>query len=134
MEGGLEEANKGHMNRAQRRAAKPKKQKKPAWHGLTKEQKKEALFRNGITTKDLEREYDTGYKQARRELTSFTMMMFYCATAIAAHRLFGFGEARITRLLDDIQRIMTEEIGTEDMIERCKRETGMDIIEDGYDN
>lgn len=123
------------MNRQQRRAAKraaPKK--KPAWHGLTKEQKQEALFRNGITAKDLQREYDTGYKQARKELTSFAMMMFYCATAIAAHRLFGFGETRIARLLDDIQQIMTEEIGTEDIIERCRRETGIDVIEDGYDN
>lgn len=123
------------MNRQQRRAAKraaPKK--KPIWHGLTREEKKEALFRNGITTKDLEREYDIGYKQARQELTSFAMQMFYCAAAISAHRLFGFGETRITRLLDDIQQIMTEEIGTEDMIERCRRETGIDIEEGGYDN
>lgn len=123
------------MNRQQRRAAKKAASKKrPIWHGLTREEKKEALFRNGITAKDLAREYETGYKQARQDLTSFAMMMFYCATAIATHRLFGFGEARITRLLDDIQQIMTEEIGTEDMIERCKRETGIEIEDSGYDN
>ena len=38
------------------------------------------------------------------------------------------------RLLDDIQLIMTEEITTCDIIQRCKDETGVDIFENDYDS
>lgn len=62
------------------------------------------------------------------------MRFFYSAAAIASHRLFGFGETRICRLLDDIQLIMTEEITTYDIIQRCKDETGVDIFENDYDS
>lgn len=94
----------------------------------------ERLSRNGITPKDLENEYRRGYDTARKELTSFTMRMFYCAAALAAHELHGFGERRIIRLLDRIQQIMTEEICTADITQRLRRETGIDIFDSDYDN
>ena len=123
------------MNRQQRRAAKkttPKK--KPSYHNLTPEQKREALFKNGITDKDLKKSYEDGYAQARKELTGFTMRMFYCATGCALHEIHHFGQDRIVRVLDRIQEIMTEEICTQDIIERLKRETGLDIFDSDYDN
>lgn len=92
------------------------------------------LSQNGITPKDLENEYQKGYDNARADLTSFCMQFFYCGAAIAAHNLFGFGETRIERLLTEMQRVMTEEIDREDIRERCKRETGVDVIERGFDN
>lgn len=94
----------------------------------------ERLSQNGITPKDLENEYQKGYDNARADLTSFCMQFFYCGAAIAAHNLFGFGETRIERLLTEMQRVMTEEIDREDIRERCKRETGVDVIERGYDS
>lgn len=94
----------------------------------------ERLSQNGITPKDLENEYQKGYDNARHDLTSFCMQFFYCGAAIAAHNLFGFGETRIERLLTEMQRVMSEEIDREDIRERCKRETGVDIIEGGFDN
>lgn len=92
------------------------------------------LSRNGITPKDLEQEYQRGYDAARKELTSFTMRMFYCACGLALHDLYGFGETRIIRTLDRVQEIMTEEICTADIADRLKRETGIEIFDTDYDN
>lgn len=92
------------------------------------------LSKNGITPKDLEDEFKRGYDAARSDLTRMTMQFFYSAIAIATHRLFKFGETRIYRLLDAVQQIMCEEITTVDIRARCKEETGVDIIENEYDN
>lgn len=92
------------------------------------------LSRNGITPKDLEDEYKRGYDEARKELTSFTMRMFYCAIGLATHELYGHGETRIIRTLDRVQEIMTEEICTADIAARLKRETGIEIFDTDYDN
>lgn len=92
------------------------------------------LSRNGITPKDLEDEFKRGYDAARKELTSFTMRMFYCAVGLATHELYGHGETRIIRTLDRVQEIMTEEICTADIADRLKMETGIEIFETDYDN
>lgn len=94
----------------------------------------ERLSRNGITPKDLENEYRRGYDDARKDLTSFTMRMFYCAIGLATHELYGHGETRIIRTLDRVQEIMTEEICTADIMQRLKQETGIDIFDTDYDN
>lgn len=94
----------------------------------------ERLSRNGITPKDLEEEYQRGYDAARKELTSFTMRMFYCAVGLATHELYGHGQTRIIRTLDRVQEIMTEEICTADIAARLKRETGIEIFDTDYDN
>lgn len=96
--------------------------------------RREAWEKNGITKEDLKTEYERGRSDAQKDLARFTMRFFYSAAAIASHRLFGFGETRIYRLLDDIQLIMTEEITTCDIIQRCKDETGVDIFENDYDS
>ena len=94
----------------------------------------ERLSRNGITPKDLENEYRRGYDDARKDLTSFTMRMFYCAIGLATHELYGHGETRIILTLDRVQEIMTEEICTADIMQRLKQETGIDIFDTEYDN
>lgn len=122
-------------NRADRRKAAKKNQKKaPVWAHMTKLEKQEKLFKNGITDKDLRKAYDDGYKAAHDQLAGFQMKMLYCATAISLHKLFGFGETRIIRTLDEIQQTMCEEICTQDIFDRCKREIGLDIFNSEYDN
>lgn len=105
-----------------------------AQHIAAEKKRREAWEKNGITKEDLKTEYERGRSDAQKDLTRFTMRFFYSAAAIASHRLFGFGETRICRLLDDIQLIMTEEITTCDIIQRCRDETGVDIFENDYDS
>lgn len=130
------------MNRKQRREEAKRQQREDV---LTQQsaygrmmQKREAvkarLEQNGITIRDLEQEFERGYKAAQADLTRYQMQMFYCAAGIAAHDTFRFGQKRISRLLNRIQTIMTEEICTGDITERMKRETGLDVVDEGYDN
>lgn len=96
----------------------------------------ERFMKNGITEQDVKDAYDRGYKAAIKEyvdkLLPYQQKFFYSAAAIAAHDLFGFGKDRGERLLDRIQQIMCEEISAGDIIDRCKRETGVDAFNDEY--
>lgn len=38
----------------------------------------------------------------------------------------------LIRALETVQQIMTEEICTADIIERCRKETGLDIVGGGW--
>lgn len=120
------------MNRAQRRAAKKSEpKKKPEGHNLSARERLANIEKNGITAKELERSFEDGRREAMKIRTNYIMNMFFAANAIALHREFGFGEQRITRVLKRTERIMIEELTTEDITERCRRETGIDIdIED----
>lgn len=97
---------------------------------------RERLMKNGLTTQDIQDAYEKGRKDATAEyvdkLLPFQQKFFYSAAAIAAHDLFGFGKERGLRLLERIQEIMCEEISTGDIIDRCKRETGVDCFEEEF--
>lgn len=131
------------MNRAERRKQERQQRRDyailPDWKKREIEAKialNQRLAKNGITKKDLDDAYVQGQKVAReeyaKELLPYQQTFFYSACAIAAHNLFGFGKERGERLLDEIERIMTEEICTEDILKRCKRETGIDVMEGNY--
>ena len=131
------------MNRAERR--KQERQQRRDFATLPEWKKAEiaakaayasSLARNGITEEDLDKAYRQGMADMQKkyvaERLDYMQKFFYSACAIAAHNLFGFGKTRGERLLEETERIMTEEITTEDIIQRCKRETGIDIMEGGY--
>jgi len=131
------------MNRADRR--KQEKQERRAIAALPEWKKAELnakaavtarMMQQGISPDDLKAEYERGRREATKEyvdrLLPYQQRFFYSAAAIAAHDLFGFGKVRGERLLDRIQEIMCEEISTGDIIQRCKRETGVDVFEEEY--
>ena len=131
------------MNRAQRRKEERQQRRAiaelPEWKKAElarKQAVRERLMKNGLTTQDIQDAYEKGRKDATAEyvdkLLPFQQKFFYSAAAIAAHDLFGFGKDRAMRLLDRIQEIMCEEISTGDIIQRCKRETGVDCFEEEY--
>jgi hypothetical protein len=59
---------------------------------------------------------------------------FYAALACALKQHFKFGEERIIRVFRGVLENMNGEITVHDMLERCKRETGLDIIQYVEDN
>lgn len=132
------------LRRAQERAERKKhdvqvtahqfRQSLPSEYFAAKMKEMERINQNGITTADLQANYDKGYKDARKDLTIFVTANFYAAVAIANKRLYGHGETRLIRTLDTVQQIMSEEITVHDIIERCKQETGIDILAEGYTN
>lgn len=84
---------------------------------------------NGISLADVKAEFDRGYAAARRDITSFTMRMFYGALGIALHDLYGFGQERCARVFERVNQVMVEEICTEDITERLRREVGIDLVD-----
>lgn len=131
------------MNRAERR--KQEKQQRhsaaliPEWKKAelaAKAATAQRMMQNGITQEDLDKAYRRGFMEAQekfvKETLPYQQKFFYSACAIAAHNLYGFGKDRGERLLDETERIMTEEITTEDIIKRCQRETGIDIMAGNY--
>ena len=104
-----------------------------AQHIAAEKKRREAWEKNGITEADLKAAYEKGYAVARRDLTVYAIRMFCAATAISLHRLHKFGESRIARVLEDVQCVMNEEICTDDILDRCKAETGIDIRCGDYD-
>lgn len=97
-----------------------------------KQARYEKLEKNGITVKDLEENYKRGKHDAFTWASEYYQPYFYSAIAIALHRDLKFGETRMIRFLEAVQQIMTEEICTADIIERCRRETGLDIVGGGW--
>lgn len=87
--------------------------------------------KNGIRKEDLDREYDRGFRAGQRELTSYYSNYFFASVAIALKREFRFGEGRIRRVMEAMKEIMTWEITTCDILDRCMRETGIEIREEG---
>lgn len=75
----------------------------------------------------IDRAYQQGYNQARKDLATFTTKQFLSATALAAHRHMRFGTFRCSRLLGWIREILLEEMADGKLIEKCKQETGIDI-------
>ena len=131
------------MNRAERRKAEKAQARAiaeiPEWRKAKLERDVAVSLRmiqNGITQADLDAAYQRGRKDATKEyvdkLLPYQQKFFYSAAAIAAHELFGFGKDRALRLLERVQEIMCEEISTGDIIERCKRETGVDCFEEEF--
>ena len=79
------------------------------------EEKIAELARRGITKKDLKNMEVLGVRQVKKE--------------IGVERLLKvLGDVEDDEMLARIQEIMDEEIVVADIIERCKRETGVDIV------
>lgn len=83
--------------------------------------------RNGITEEDLKQAREAGYKEGQLDTARYYMKMFYAAAGLAVRRLFGFGQTRIVRLLEEMHRVMSEEICTDDIIQRLEDETGLKV-------
>lgn len=84
----------------------------------------------GITPEDLKAEYEKGYAAGQKDTIAFDGKFFIAACAIALHRLYGFGETRLARAIDEINQAITEEISLRDIIERMERETGLRMEDD----
>lgn len=126
-------------NRAQRRAAARQEQRENAEmmasgyfqakvrEAAIKQKKLTQLERNGITAEDLAKNYKLGYNAALKWNSEYLQPFFYSAIAIAAKRTLKFGQERTLRLMHCVQQVMLEEIAKEDILERAKEETGIDV-------
>lgn len=112
-------------NRAERR----KHKKKNRYRKETSYEMAERIVRTGdITLSDLKRNYDIGYRNAIASTEQYLVPFFFAALACALKKTYKFGEERIIRSISATIQTMNEEISVQDMLDRCKKETGIDII------
>lgn len=112
-------------NRAQRRAAK--KIKRPAYRGMTEEEQLEALFKNGITEKDITKAFEEGYNSGFAHASPSVIKTAYAAVALAAHRQLKFGRERIKKLLREVDDIIVNTLTSEEAIEQVWDETQLHL-------
>lgn len=113
------------MNRATRR----KNKKKPVWRKESTAAAVDRICRTGeITLKDLENEYNRGMRNATKSCEEYMIPMFFSALACALKHNYKFGDERIVRVFRSIIENINSVITAQEMIDRCKQETGLDII------
>lgn len=71
---------------------------------------------------------EEAYSKGMREANEVSSAAFLACTAIAVHKLFGFGEKRRQRLIDEVAHMLTTTLHPSQWIEEC-RKLGV-VIED----
>lgn len=95
--------------------------------GLTAEQKKAQLFKNGITAEDLKQEFKAGYEAGFQDASSTTLKTVYASVILALRRdpKLRFGKRRCRRVLREVDRIVLEQLSSQDAIDAAFQEVGL---------
>ena len=120
------------MNREQRRAQKKAqrgqpKPKHPQYLRMTKEQRMDALVKNGITIKDLEENYNKGYEAGFAVASGPVIKTCYAAVCLALNELHGFGMKRCKDVLNLVDEKILFSITSMEAIEEVWQKIGLQI-------
>lgn len=113
------------MNRAQRRAQA--KQIPSYRRGMTKEEKMKALFKNGITSEDLEQEWNRGYRAGLADAGVPVFKQAYAAACLTLHEQFGCGQIRCERFLKAMDEKITMTLTSQEIIDEVFDQIGLRI-------
>ena len=100
-------------NRAQRRA---EKKKQPKWQKLTKDQKINALLKNGITPQDLEKSFNDGYERGRMDGIDGTYKICFAAACLALSDTNGFGAKRCHMVMEKMQEYIVDSLTSQEAV------------------
>ena len=120
------------MNREQRRAQKKAqrgqpKPKQPQYLRMTKEQRMDALVKNGITIKDLEENYNKGYEAGFSVASGPVIKTCYAAVCLALNELHGFGMKRCKDVLNLVDEKILFSLTSMEAIEEVWQKIGLQI-------
>lgn len=120
------------MNREQRRAQKKAqrgqpKPKQPQYLRMTKEQRMDALVKNGITIKDLEENYNKGYEAGFAVASGPVIKTCYAAVCLALNELHGFGMKRCKDVLNLVDEKILFSLTSMEAIEKVWQKIGLQI-------
>lgn len=107
-----------------------KGKKKPVWRKEGQRDIATRWLKTGkITIDDVERARQEGRREGARIALDYYLLMHLASTAIALHDLHGFAKSRLADIYSRSAEIQIEEITIQDTVDRCKRETGLDVAE-----
>ena len=96
----------------------------------TKQQRIDALLKNGISPKDLDEAYDRGHRDGFREAALPIIKTCYAAICAALHDEFKFGEERCYRALRAVDEKVLYALTHEELEEEVYAKTGLQILWD----
>ena len=120
------------MNREQRRAQKKAqrgqpKPKRSQYLRMTKEQRMDALVKNGITIEDLEENYNKGYEAGFAVASGPVIKTCYAAVCLALNELHGFGMKRCKDVLNLVDEKILFSLTSMETIEEVWQKIGLQI-------
>lgn len=115
------------MNRQQRRAQKKKQGGQPVYKRMTREQRMDALVKNGITIQDLEKNYNIGYDEGFKVASLNVVKTVYAAICLALHELHGFGRKRCYDVLTLVDQKFMESLNSIETIDEVWKTIGLSI-------
>lgn len=120
------------MNRKQRRAQMraqrhQKKAPKPEYTKLTREQRMDALVKNGITPKDLEKNFVDGYDVGYKAGCEASIKTVYAAVCIALNENHGFGRKRCADILNAVDNHVIYSLTSTDAIEEVWKRMKLEL-------
>ena len=110
--------------RAMRHQSKPKK---PEYKSMTKDQKMDALCKNGITPKDLEKAFAEGYNAGFSEACPATFETIYAAVCMVLNEKHKFGRKRCIDVLNAIDQFVMESLTSKEAIDAVYKRMGLYI-------
>lgn len=126
------------MNREQRRAQKRRERQQrnpaPLYKGMTHQEKLDALVKNGITIKDLEKNFEEGYHAGFADAAPGTFKTIYAAICLVLNEKYGFGRKRCCDVLTAVDRCVTDHLTSAETIEEVWQRIGLMLdFNDGID-
>ena len=112
------------MNRAQKRA---KRKETPRYLRTTKEERIKSLIRNGITTKDLEKEFQNGYDAGFADAAPAVVKTAYAAICLALQESRGFGQEECADVLQRVDDHILHSLTSAEAIEEVWNKIGLRI-------
>lgn len=95
--------------------------------GMTREQRKAQLFKNGITDKDVEKAYRQGYEAGFSDASPAIVKTLYAAVILALRRdpKLRFGRKRCQRVLCAVDSLIMEYMTSQEAIDAAFDEIGL---------
>ena len=111
-------------NRADRRKAK---KKTPGYHRVTLDERIAAMSKNGITPKDLEKEFERGRMDGFKTAAEPMLKTCYAAICLALNDVHGFGAKRCFDVLTAVDDYVANTLTSAEAIEEVLERMGLEL-------
>lgn len=119
------------MNRKDRRAEEKKrraaKKREPGYKKLTKQQRIDALIKNGITIKDLEKSYNEGYEKGWQDAIAGTYQICFAAACQALGDLYAYDRNKLYDVLCRMQDHIIDTFTSTEAVQAVYKRFGLEL-------
>lgn len=97
-----------------------------SYANLSREERKEQLFKNGITDADIDKAYHEGFRSGFNDRTEQIFKLLYAAVILEMHER-GCERAEILSFLRAVDNRIAYSLSAEEDVENAYNETGIDF-------